>query len=804
MLFSKSEKRKTGKSVQQSIPYQLVYPNGVIETESGIFTKAYELEDINFLTAPEAEQERILKAYRSFLNSFSVDVHFQIMIVKTNEDKRNTIDKARILPQRDGLNSKRVELNQVILDKIITAKNSLTQKKYLIISIADGNVAHAMHTLSGIDKTIETGLRAISDTINVRPQTSEERLRTLFDIYNQDGSNVFENDRKNNRDVFTLKGMLKQGLSTKDIIAPTGMEFKSNYFQIGDTYARTFYLNSVPQFLAPDFIKSLTDISARMIFSIHFEPIERANSMRMVKNKLTSIDARIAGRQKQARDDGYGFDIMSPEITQEKKQTLELYDDLVVRDQSLFDATILLTVFADTKEELEYNTRQVISVSKGKKCPMRCLKYLQEQAFNGTLPLEVNNLEKRVKRLLNSDSATAFMPFIAQDLIQNGGIFYGINKATDNVILYNRITGQNMNGLVIGQSGSGKSMFAKLEMLCVRLRSEDNQIYVIDPESEYINMAKALKGEVVELAPTSKTYLNPLDMDIDYDGESDPLAMKTDYILGMIEIMAGGNKYLDPVAKAIVSRCVRNIYRPYLDHLDEMNRRGQKITCDRNSMPTLFTLKEELKRQEEPEAHTIASILESYTMGSMATFAQRTNVDTTKKFVVYDISHINSGQKDLGLHIALNDIWIKTNENAKKGIWTWIYIDEFRLLLQSDSTISFLATIWQRGRKRNCVPTGLLQNTEDIMKTKETRDIMLNSNFVTLMKMLPPDQNNIAEILPVPDSLLHTLTDASSGNGLICAGNSVVPFDNTYSKDSEIYSLVSTSKTKDEYLRQIN
>ena len=296
----------------------------------------------------------------------------------------------------------------------------------------------------------------------------------------------------------------------------------------------------------------------------------------------------------------------------------------------------------------------------------------------------------------------------------------------------------------------------------------------------------------MDLSPGSKTYVNPLDMDIDYDGESDPVSMKLDYIVSMIEIMLGQGRSLDPQAKSIVGRCVNTIYRNYLNHMNQLKQSGSDISCDKAAMPTLNNLYNELLRQPEPEARTIANIIEVYATGSFATFAHRSNVETNSAFVVYNIKNLGTGMKDLGLHVCLNDIWNKMIENRKKGIWTWIYIDEFYLLLQSDSAAKFLMQVWKRARKWWGVPTGIMQNTEDLLRTADSRNIINNTSFIIMQSLPKLDRTNLGDLLQIPDSQLAYITNSQPGHGLIYNGKTILPFNNEWSTDTELYHMMNT------------
>lgn len=798
-IFGKQTKEKKThkqlpKTVQESIPYTTLFPDGTIETKPGNYTRAYSLEDINFKIAPDHEQVSIFRAYGDFLNSFNQNTPFQIVIQNRASDKRASLEDIRFTLQRDGLNKYRQEMNGVLLDKLTAGNKSLKQDKFLVVNTQADSLEFAMNDLDNIDREVKKGIRRISRDINIEAMSIEDRLESLFDIYNQEGNSVFFNDFKKDGKTpyFNFDKLGKAGITSKDVIGPSGMEFKSNYFTLGNTYGQALYLEGVPNWLSTEFISDLSDVPCSLLISINHQPIKTEKAMRMIKNQMMSINGQIAENQKKAVKSGYTYDLISPDLMVSQTQTKELMDDVIGRDQKLYYITFTVCVFADSKAKLDENVKMIQSVASKHLCPIKKLDFQQEQGLNSSLPLAINELA--IKRLYTTESASIFIPYTSLELYQKNGILYGLNQTSKNLILYDRLTGRNYNGLIFGEAGSGKSFAAKNEMVSVLLRNEKNQVYVIDPESEYSDLARAFGGEIVNLAPGSKTYINPLDMDLDYDGESDPVSMKLDYIVSMIEIMLGQGRSLDPQAKSIVGRCVNTIYRPYIEHLNSLQRDGIDKTIDKEAMPTLNNLYHELMRQEEPEARTIANIIEVYATGSFATFAHRSNIETESPFVVYDIKNLGTGMKDLGLHVCLNDIWNKMIDNRKKDIWTWIYIDEFYLLLQSDSAARFLMQVWKRARKWRGVPTGIMQNTEDLLRSSDSRNIINNTSFIMMLSLPKLDRTNLGDLLQIPDSQLTYITNGEPGHGLIYNGKTILPFNNEFPQDTALYKMMDTRK----------
>lgn len=797
-IFGKKNELAAEKGTKGRIPYYQIYDNGVIETEPGVFTKAYKLQDINFKIATDDEQVTIFKGFGAFLNSFATDVQFQIVIFNKKANKADVFDSIRLKPQSDGLNKHRQEMNNLLIDKLKEGKNNLSQSKYLVVSVKDKSVEHAMDRLRTMDAQINMALEKISKNAKTRPQTMEERLRILHDIYNQDGESIFENDiNEENKRYFNLDKVYKVGLDSKDVISPAGFYFKDNYMYVGNTMARTLYLDGVPNKLTTDFLSDLAALPCRMLISLQYVPMKMSKAMKMVNDKLINIEGEIARAQKQATQSGYSADITPPKLGRERESAKELLDDMAVRDQKLYTVTIVLTLFASTEKELSEQTSMITTVANNHLSPMKTLLFQQENGLNASLPLCVNRLH--TDHALTTDCASVYMPFTSQEIIQPHGLYYGLNKTTNSVIVYDRLSGKNYNGIFFGESGSGKSFNAKTEMRWALLRSTKNVVYVIDPENEYAQMAETMQsigGKVIDLSPSSRTYINPMDMDIQYGAGSDPVAMKSNYIISLIEVMMD-HRELTGSGKSVVDRCVKTLYNGYLKHMEEIRSAGSTLTCDKNASPTLVDLYEELCRDGSDVAMEIAREIEIYTKGSMQTFAHRTNVDLEdSRFVVYNIKNIGTQIKDLALYVCLNDVWNNCIENRANNIYTWFYIDEFYKLLQSDSTALFLMEIWKRARKWYGVPTGIMQNTEDLLKSDVSRNIINNTEFISILSVPKIDRANLQDLLNLSDEQLNYITNNRKGHGLLYTGKTILPFNNEYPRDSVAYRDMQSSENQ--------
>lgn len=783
---------KLPKTLRDTVPFRGITQEGIIETRPGEYTKSYHLSDANFQIATGEEQTLMYSQYMDFLNSFDSNARWEVTIFNHEIDKVKTIKELRIKPQPDGLNKYRNEMNQIILGNLAKGSNSIVTDKYLTVSIKDQSDEHAARVLSRMDSEVNNRVKKMSGKAT-RPMNTQERLKLFYDIYNQDQDyrlygGVFRGD-----DI-DLREVAKEGLSIKDIIAPAeGIEFKRDYFIMNQTYGAVFYLQKFPSTLSTNFIADLNDISATSLISVYYEPVGNDEAVKLVKNQMSLIEAEAARLQNRNAQNGLYVDL--PQSLQSRQEAArDLMSDITARNQKLFFVTMTVAVFARSKEQLDDNIALIKSVASDHQAPLQLLKGQQEFGMKNVLPLARNDLF--VEKMCTTESAAVFIPYSQEMLSQKDAIFYGLSGSTGTMVLFNRLANDNYNGLIFGKSGSGKSFTAKCEMINVLLNHPDAQIFVIDPQGEYYPMAEALHGVCIDLYPGSGQFINPLDLDLS-DTETDPITMKSDFIISMLEIMLGKGRELDPICKSIIDRCITKIYESYMDN---MKRRTDGVTLDKDACPTLTDLYLELRGQRESQAaQDMADILESYTTGNFNTFSRRTTVETDNRFVVYNIKRLGSGMQSLGLHICIQDVWNKMMANSKRNVWTWFYIDEFHILLDRENTRRYLKQIWKMARKWMGVPTGIMQNTEDLYRSEDGRAILNNTSFVIMLKSSLIDRQNLAELFNLSAIQVECINDgADKGHGLLYTGTVTIPFGLDFPKKTELYKIMTTSNDVDD------
>lgn len=785
------------KTVQQTIPYKKVFTNGIIESETNLFTKCYKLTDANFRTTTQEAQDEMYFCYGDLLNYFTSDVRPQIIIFNKAVDRERFKETILFKEQDDKYNELRKDINDILLSKISEGQNSFTQEKYLVVSVKAENIEVANGTFSRIDGEVSTRLKAING-VPTEPMTLKERLELLYNIYNQDTDIQFF--RKMNIDgnearSFDLGWMHQLGLNTKDMIGPNGISFKNDgYFKLGDKFGRSLFLRNLPTQLSADVLTDIANVPCSALISAHFAPIRQDSAVKLVRDQMLEVTRNMAeSAKRQAKSGLTAVEFLPPDAIQAKKDADKFYEDLTVRDQKAFLMTVIVTVFADDLEDLDKFTKMVQNNAEKHLCTLTKLSGQQERGLASSLPLGTNRVW--ADRLMNTESAALFIPFESMELVQPHGLYYGVNATSNNLIMINRLNSQNSNGLIFGMPGSGKSFAAKMEMSQVFLSDDKYEIFVIDPQAEYKPLCDQLGGQVVRIAPGSNTHINPFDMDIGNDGKDsdDPVTVKSNYICSICESAIGGHYGLTPVQVSVIDRCVRKLYEPYLAYMDELKRSGSTITCDPEHCPTFKDFYKLLSQQPEPDAEYIMLAIEKYCIGSYNTFAFKTNVDTHNRFIVYDIRDIGTGMSEMGMQICLNDIWNRTIANHKRGVRTWVYIDELYVLTKSESCARFLMTVFKQIRKYGGAPTGITQNVEDLLTNRESRGIINNCNFIMMLNQSAEDRNEIAAMLHISDAQLNYIKNAESGRGLIYTEKGIVPFINKIPRETKIYDVISTN-----------
>ena len=757
------ESYKIPKSVQDYIPIQKMWDDGIFKVGNR-YTKSFRFDDINYAVASREDKEAMFLEYSELLNSLDSGVTTKITI---NNHCRNRADFERsvLIPfKEDGLDIYRKEYNDMLLDKA-TGANSITQEKYITISVHKKDITEARNYFNRIGSELSSHFAKLGSVCSDIDGT--ERLRILHDFYRAGEETDFN---------FDVKESAKLGHDFKDYICPDSMERTDNYIKLGDKYARVLFLKDFASYIKDSMVTELTDLNRNMMFSIDVIPIPTDEAVREVENRLLGVETNITNWQRRQNSNNNFSAVVPYDMELQRKESKEFLDDLTTRDQRMMFATITMVHMADTKEQLDNDTEELQSIARKHLCQLAVLKFQQTDGLNTVLPIGARKID--ALRTLTTESLAVFIPFKVQEILHDGGIYYGQNSISNNMIVANRSFLLNGNSFILGVPGSGKSFTGKNEIVNLMLAG-DADIIVIDPEREYSRLVEALGGATIKISATSNNHINAMDMNSEYGDGANPVTLKSEFILSLCEQLIGANN-LGPMQKSIIDRCTATVYRDY-------QQRGYT-----GKVPTLKDFRAELLKQSEPEAKEIALAIELFTDGSLNTFAKETNVDVDNRLICYDILDLGKQLLPIGMLDVLDNILNRITANRAKGKLTFIFIDEIYLLFQHEYSANFLFTLWKRVRKYGAYCTGITQNVDDLLQSHTARTMLANSEFLIMLNQASTDRLRLAELVNISDMQMSYITNVEAGRGLMKVGSALVPFFNKFPKHTKLYKLMTT------------
>ena len=760
------KRKKAAKSIQNSIGYNLMYENGICDLGNGKYSIAIGFDDINYQIANKNDQMDIFQKYCEVLEYYGPDVEIQISIINRfiNEE---AFKKSMLLKTRDDkFDNLRKERNLILLQQSVNSSNNVVSDKYIVITIP----------ADSYDKAHNEFKRLITDTQqnfkNLGCRSEElnglSRCRVIYDFFHP-------------FDMFNFKyaNLLYSGLTTKDYISPESLDFYRTHFTFNNLYACVLYIKEFPSSITDKFIKELSDINCQMSINLHLHSVDKSSALDLVDSQLSKMETRVLEINRKAAKYN-DVPLIPREVQYSIEEAEELREAINNAGMKMFKSTIVITVIAESENKLNDNIERVKGVSRQHGCEVVRATLLQKEGMNSSILLGNNQLAGDISRTLTSASAGMFIPFTTQELFQSNGIYYGLNFESHNVLSFDRKTLKNPNGVILGTPGSGKSFTAKREIVDVFLSTKD-YIIILDPEREYSPLTQLLGGQNVFINLSSKNHINPFDINENYADQDNPVQLKSDFIISMVQLIAGGKKGLSEIALSIIDRCVNLTYLPYFTS-----------NSKKKKMPTFPDFWNILKDQPEQEAKDLAIALERYVTGNLNLFSHQSSVNLDNRVICFDVRDLGKHLKTLGMLICLDFIWNKITENREKGIRTWLYFDEFYLFFNDDYSAQFFFELWKRARKWGAIPTGITQNVEDLLLSDTARRILSNTEFAILLNNAATDRQELAHIFSLSPRQLQYITNSTEGQGLIIAGKNIVPFQDKFPKDTSIYKVLTT------------
>ncbi len=758
--------KKIPKTTVETLPIKQIFKDGLCLMDDDMYSKTIEFFDITYQLSSDNIKVEILEKYSDLLNSFPDDVYIQFSFVNQSlniNDYENSITIPRIEGVSDRFDYIREEYSEILKTQFEKGNNSIIKRKFITLTTKAKTIKEARQKLEQIELSTLSNLNRLE--VRAYSLNGNERIKLLASTLSNTCEQPIMVDWKDEKDKV-------------DLIAPNKLVFKKDYFMTNKSYGVCSYFQILSSHLNDEILLDFLDIDTTVSLNIHIQPLDQNKALKMIKRIVTDIDAMRVDEQKKANRNFYSEDLIPQPLINASDGSKKLMNSLQKSDEKLFLVTIIMTNYADSKENMDINFKKSSSLAERSTNKLVKLEYLQEDGYLSSIPIGVNKL-KFLERALTTYSLAILEPFTTMELFQQTGrsLYYGLNALSHNMIMCDRLALNNPNGLILGKPGTGKSFSAKREIVNVFFTS-NNPIFICDPEGEYSPLVKALGGQVITISPTSKDFINPLDISMDYD-DSNPIALKSSFMLSFFELIMNPHK-ITPIDRGIIDEAVKKVCEVYL------------LDVEHKPMPTLTDVYNLLQTRDEQQAAFLCDSMKYYVTGSNNFFNHRTSVNMNNRIVCFDIKEMSDQLKPLAMLIIQDFVWAKVSAYRKLKINTWFYIDEFHLLLNDKETAEYSIGIWKRFRKWGGVPTGITQNVKDFLQSSKVENIFENSDFVYMLGQGPHDRELLAEKLHISDSQLNYLNVNEPGKGLLYYGGVIIPFEDVFPRDTQLYSLITT------------
>ena len=761
LLKQDKERYTVPRKVQDVIPVRRIWKDGIFMT-GGKFAKTYKFTDINYLVASREDKESMFLTYSELLNSLDSGATTKITINNRRLNKAN-FEQSILMPLRgDFRDEYRREYNQMLLDKA-TGANGIVQEKYLTISVVKKDIEEARAYFARVGADLISHFSALGSKCT--ELDAEEKLRVLHDFYRQGEEAAFH---------FDPQDMMKKGHDFRDYICPDSIEKNSDYLKLGVKFCRVLFLKDYASYIKDSMVTELTDFNRNMMLSIDVVPVPTDEAVREVENRLLGVETNITNWQRRQNANNNFSAVIPYDMELQRKESKEFLDDLTTRDQRMMFGLITMVLCADSKEQLDSDTEAVLSVARKHMCQLATLKFQQLDGLNTVLPIGARKIN--AFRTLTTESLAVFIPFKVQEIRDSGGIYYGENAISHNLIMCNKANLLNQSAFLLGVPGSGKSFCAK-ELITFLILNTDDDILICDPEGEFAPLVQALGSDIstiIRMAAGGKDRLNAMYM-VDGYGENNPIVEKSQFVMSLVEQIDKNG--VGPQQKSIIDRCTALVYQ-------EAQQKG--------TVATLCDLRDKILEQPEDKAKEIALSLELFTKGSLDIFGHESTVDLDKRIVVFDIRSLGAQLKPTGLLVITDTILNRVTLNWKKGKRTHVFIDEFHVVFENEQSGIFFNSAWRQFRKRGAYPTAITQNVEYLLDSVQASTMLSNSEFVVMLNQAASDRAKLAKLLNISDEQMSYVTNADAGCGLIKYGSALVPFINRFPKNTKLYQLMTT------------
>ncbi len=761
------EKYKIPRKVQEYIHIDEIYNDGIFR-KGNTYSKTYCFSDINYLSASKEDKIEIHEKYSALLNGLDSDGFTKLTIKNRKLTQEEYEELVKIRLQDDGLNMYRDELNGIYLERV-DGSNCVMQDKFFTVTVCVQDIRQAREYFKRTTAMLDSHLVKLGSKCT--ELSSMDRLKILHDFYRPGEESYFH---------FDAEDMRVKGHDFKDYICPDSFKRHSDYVKVGDKYTRVMFLKDYSSRVSDEFIQELLSINRNTMLSIDIITIPTEEAVQYVQQKGLSVDTNITNWQRRQNNNNNFSAAIPQEYANQRREIREFENDLTNRNQRMMQVVLTLMITADTKEQLDSDTKAIQSRALSRMTQIDILRYQQMDGIVTVLPYGARKIN--TFRTLLTESLAGFVPFKTQEIMEKGGMFLGVNAVSNNPIICNRANLMNQSAIVTGVPGSGKSFFVKVLIYLTALMTKDD-ILVVDPEGEYAPIAKILGDDaaVVKVMAGGKDRLNAMEMSDDYAGK-ESIVVKSQFIMSLLEQM--DTIKLTAAHKSVIDRCIKLVYK-------EAKRKG--------TTPTLNSLRLKLAEQKEKVAQELALAMELYTTGSLDIFGGESTVDFNKRMMVFDIHELGEQLKPTGLLVITDTILNRVAENRKKGKRTHIIIDEFHLVFSNEHSANFFDSAWRQFRKYGGYPVAISQNISKLLDDIRASTMVANSEFVVSFNQSAIDREKLKVLLNLSQEHLAYITNAQPGCGVLRYGAATVPFKNVFPQDTMLYKLMTTKLGEGEY-----
>lgn len=796
---SQKAARRRAKTVQDAIGFETIYPDGIALVEDGLYAQTVYVPDVNFRAARPDEQDRIWNLLCNFYNSLSSDVGVQLTILNRVTDATNRYDEIKLPYTRDERENGLVDDYNEMLSKQVAkvGHNEIIRSRYFTFSVSAPDHEHAAVSLASV---LNSSLETLTQ-IGARAEVLDgDAYLELVRHITRPGDEV----------ASTLSSCEAEGYDPKDLACPSFLDFapdgsmgKNDAWVMGasprqledGTMSDSMWFQTMqfrdpfPASTDPSILGSIIGLPLNMVMTIHVHPIAQADAIKLVQKKLSFMKSQESHEGKAAARQGLDpVTSRSITLTQNLSEGTDTLDALLNRNERMFTTTISVTTWDRSREALSEKAFQIAQEASKRVFQLSVPRYQLRDSLNTILPF-ANDYLAWNRNFLTTELAT-FLPFVTQEISDRGGVYYGNNKLSGNMIILNRKRLAAPMGWIMGKPGSGKSFAAKQEIFDTAIAHPDDDIFIIDPKGEYAWMTEQLGGEVIDLSADSDKHINPFDLSSSYSPDgSDPIIFKSAFVTSLISSLIG-ERDMSPKMLSLIDRTVAQSYA----YMRE-NRPGV--------MPTLTIFWQLLRQSDDALARDLADSLEIYVNGSLKTFAYPSNVNIRRRIVDFNMKRLQGHLRLFGQLVATDAVWNRTTMNHDEGKRTWIYIDEAQNFFDSRAALAYFTKYWAEGRSYGLIPTGITQNADRIIHHDEAKHMFSNSEFVLLLSQAPNDLIDIQALFNLSDQQADNIKNTPPGEGLLIAGGSVIPFRNDFPKDTALYDIMDTDPNAAEEKRRL-